>query len=115
MDSNNNDTDDHFDDSLEMDDDASPPPTPTTPTLAQLPKRFRPKQYNKYKMIYTTIQPKTSLDDLTIGVVIEPEVDSGVITSLPEPQPMECEEDTNDCTETDLTQALSWIRQELVS
>ena len=107
------DTEPNFDDSLEIDDQSTAVTPPVTPTL-ELPKRFQPKRYSQYKLTYTTSQSMSSVDDMTIDVVIEPARNSGVTKSLTETDTAEPAE-THDCTESDLTQALCWIRHQLVS
>ena len=108
--SSNTDTEDQFDDSLEMDE---PPPEVLSASGLNLPERFRPRQYNKYKMTYTTIPAESSLEELTIGVVVQPQVDDNDdVTPLTHVQSAA---ERPDCTGDDVTQALTWIRHQLVS
>lgn len=107
------DTDECFDDSLEMDDT----PEVLRPQILEpevsnivLPPRFRPKHHNNYTMTYTTIKPQSSFEELTIGVVIRPDIKNDVIDVNNEQTT-----GTGSSSLSDMTQALSWIRHQLVS
>ena len=87
-----------------------PKTTTTKETTCPLPGRFQPKMYKQYKMTYNTKQPQTSFDDVTIDVIIEPELDIEIATAPKEETSVPVE-----CGEGELTQALTWIKSQLVS